>query len=75
MTDDDYQAGRHRHAGRVLIVSAIATFAAAIALWNGLVPFDVPEDLQRKLPAIFFFIGLLDVGLAIVMMRRGRRRS
>ncbi len=59
--------------GRILVVSAIVMFALSAALWNDALPFlGVSADARPLIAAALLAGGLLDLGLAIVMMRRAR---
>jgi hypothetical protein len=59
--------------GRILVVSAIVMFALSAAFWNDALPFlGVSADARPLIAAALLAGGLLDLGLAIVMMRRGR---
>ena len=67
MTKDPAQL---RLLGRLLMVSAVVIFAMAIAVWNGFV--DLDPDVRPVIAGALTFAALLDVGLGIVMLRRGQ---
>jgi hypothetical protein len=56
--------------GRLLMVSAVVILAMAIAIWNGFV--DLDPDVRPVIAGALTFAGLLDIGLGIVMLRRGQ---
>ena len=59
--------------GRILLVSAIVMFALSAAFWNDALPFlGVSADARPLVAGALLAGGLLDLGLAIVMMRRAR---
>jgi len=59
--------------GRILVVSAIVMFALSILVWTDALPFLGLTDSARPLIAgALLLAGLLDLGMAIVMMRRAR---
>jgi hypothetical protein len=59
--------------GRILVVSAIVMFALSFAFWNDLLPFlGVSADARPLVAGALLAGGLLDLGLAVVMMRRAR---
>ena len=67
------QAAPSAGVGRLLVVSAIVMFALSLALWNDALPFLGVSAAARPLVAGALLAGgLLDLGLAIVMMRRTR---
>ena len=60
-------------AGRLLVVSAIVMFALSLALWNDALPFlGLGADARPLVATALVAGGLLDLGLAILMMRRAR---
>jgi hypothetical protein len=57
-----------RRIARALIASAIMLFALALAFWNGLIPIE--EAIRPTITGAIVFAALLDLGIAIVLMRR-----
>ena len=59
--------------GRLLLVSAIVMFALSLVIWNDALPFlGLSADARPLVAGALLAGGLLDLGLAIVMMRRAR---
>ena len=59
--------------GRILVVSAIVMFALSLAFWSDALPFlGLSADARPLVAGALLAGGLLDLGLAIVMMRRAR---
>ena len=60
-------------AGRMLHVSAIGMFALSLALWNDVLPsLGLSAEARPLVAGALLAGGLLDLGLAIFMMRRAR---
>jgi hypothetical protein len=66
---DASAAGRFRRLGRMLILTAVIVFALAIAFWNGLGSLE--PDARPLIAGALTLAGLLDLGIGIVMLRRG----
>ena len=63
-------AGRRRP---ILVVSAIVMFGLSLALWNDALPFlGLSPEARPLVAGALLAGGFLDLGLAIVMMRRAR---
>jgi len=59
--------------GRILVVSAIVMFALSFAFWNDALPFlGLSPEARPLVAGALLAGGFLDLGLAIVMMRRAR---
>jgi hypothetical protein len=59
--------------GRILVVSAIVMFALSILVWSDALPFlGLTEQARPLIAGALLLAGLLDLGMAIVMMRRAR---
>jgi hypothetical protein len=58
--------------GRVLVLSAIMMFAFALLFWNDVLPIEMSAQAKPIVAGALFLAGLLDLGLAVVMMRRAR---
>jgi hypothetical protein len=58
--------------GRVLALSAIIMFAFALLFWNDTVPIELSARAKPIVAGALFVAGILDLGMAIVMMRRAR---
>ncbi len=69
----DRRAAPPAAVGRILVVSAIVMFALSLAFWNDALPFlGLSADARPLVAGALLAGGLLDLGLAIVMMRRAR---
>jgi hypothetical protein len=59
--------------GRILGVSAIVMFALSILVWIDALPFlGLGADARPLIAGALLLAGLLDLGMAIVTMRRAR---
>ena len=59
--------------GRILVVSAIVMFALSILVWSDALPFlGLTASARPLIAGALLLAGLLDLGMAIVMMRRAR---
>jgi hypothetical protein len=59
--------------GRILVASAIVMFALSILVWVDALPFlGLGADARPLIAGALLLAGLLDLGMAIVMMRRAR---
>jgi hypothetical protein len=59
--------------GRILVVSAIVMFALSTLVWSDALPFlGLSADARPLIAGALLLAGLLDLGMAIVMMRRAR---
>ena len=59
--------------GRILVVSAIVMFALSILVWSDALPFlGLTASARPLIAGVLLLAGLLDLGMAIVMMRRAR---
>ena len=58
--------------GRVLVLSAIIMFAFSLLFWNDALPIELSAEARPLVAGALFLAGLLDLGMAIVMMRRAR---
>jgi hypothetical protein len=58
--------------GRVLVLSAIVMFAFSLLFWNDTLPITMSAQAKPVVAGALFLAGILDLGLAIVMMRRAR---
>ena len=59
--------------GRILVVSAIVMFALSILVWSDALPFlGLTAPARPLIAGALLLAGLLDLGMAIVMMRRAR---
>ena len=59
--------------GRILVVSAIVMFALSILVWTDALPFlGLTAPARPLIAGALLLAGLLDLGMAIVMMRRAR---
>jgi len=58
--------------GRVLVLSAILMFAFALLFWNDALPVEMSAQARPIVAGALFLAGLLDLGMAVVMMRRAR---
>jgi hypothetical protein len=58
--------------GRVLVLSAIVMFAFSLLFWNDTLPIEVSARAKPLVAGALFFAGILDLGMAVVMMRRAR---
>ncbi|MEO5819635.1 MAG: hypothetical protein ABIT71_03960 [Vicinamibacteraceae bacterium] len=59
--------------GRILVASAIVMFALSILVWSDALPFlGLSASAQPLIAGALLFAGFLDLGMAIVMMRRAR---
>jgi hypothetical protein len=56
--------------GRVLVLSAILMFAFSLLFWNDALPIEMSAQAKPIVAGALFLAGLLDLGLAVVMMRR-----
>jgi hypothetical protein len=65
-------AGTSPLVGRVLALSAILMFAFALLFWNDALPIEMSAQAKRIVAGALFLAGLLDLGMAVVMMRRAR---
>ena len=69
----DRRAAPPAAVGRILVVSAIVMFALSLAFWNDALPFlGLSADARPLVAGALLAGGLLDLGLAIVMMRKAR---
>jgi hypothetical protein len=69
----DRRAAAPAAVGRILVVSAIVMFALSLAFWNDALPFlGVAASARPLLAGALLVAGLMDLGLAIFMMRRAR---
>jgi hypothetical protein len=69
----DRRAAAPAVVGRMLVISAIVMFALSLAFWNDALPFlGVTANARPLLAGALLAAGLMDLGLAIVMMRRAR---
>ena len=57
-----------RRIARALIASAVVLFALALAFWNAVIPIE--EATRPTITGAVVFAALLDLGIAIVLMRR-----
>ena len=71
MTDGP-QAKPSSLVGRVLVLSAIVMFAFSLLFWNDTLPIAVSAQAKPVVAGALFLAGTLDLGIAIVMMRRAR---
>jgi hypothetical protein len=59
--------------GRILVVSAIVMFALSILVWTDALPFlGLTAPARPLIAGALLLAVLLDLGMAIVMMRRAR---
>ena len=58
--------------GRLLVLSAVVMFAFSLLFWNDVLPVELSADARPLVAGALFLAGILDLGLAIVMMRRAR---
>ena len=59
--------------GRILGASAIVMFALSILVWTDALPFlGLSADARPLIAGALLLAGLLDLGMAIVTMRRAR---
>jgi hypothetical protein len=59
--------------GRILVASAIVMFGLSLAFWNDALPFlGLGAEARPLVAGALLAAGFLDLGLAIVMMRRAR---
>jgi hypothetical protein len=59
--------------GRILVGSAIVMFALSLLVWSDALPFlGLTPDARPLIGGALLLAGLLDLGMAIVMMRRAR---
>jgi hypothetical protein len=58
--------------GRLLVVSAIVMFGLSVAFWNDLLPVGLGADARPVLAGALAVAGLLDLGMAIFLMRKAR---
>jgi hypothetical protein len=59
--------------GRILVASAIVMFALSILVWTDALPFlGLSADARPLVSGALLVAGFLDLGMAIVMMRRAR---
>jgi hypothetical protein len=69
----DRRAAPPAAVGRILVVSAIVMFGLSLALWNDALPFlGLSPEARPLVAGALLAGGFLDLGLAIVMMRRAR---
>jgi hypothetical protein len=69
----DRRAAPPAAVGRILVVSAIVMFGLSLALWNDALPFlGLSPEARPLFAGALLAGGFLDLGLAIVMMRRAR---
>jgi hypothetical protein len=58
--------------GRVLVLSAIVMFGFSLLFWNDTLPLAVSARARPLVAGALFFAGILDLGMAVVMLRRAR---
>jgi hypothetical protein len=59
--------------GRILVASAIVMFALSILVWTDALPFlGLSAGARPLIAGALLVAGLLDLGMAIVMVRRAR---
>jgi hypothetical protein len=59
--------------GRILVASAIVMFALSILVWIDALPFlGLSADARPLIAGALLLAGLLDLGMAIAMVRRAR---